>query len=433
MWCELCRIPACVCTANKIALFWSCVHGILEAMSFSIDWTPMRFVHTSDLHLGRKLAQMPLEQDCKHLLQQLKDLVEHSESQALVIAGDIYESQNPAEAAVRMWDRFITSMAEARIPVLAVSGNHDSGARLSVGSDLIALSGIHIAGELKGELKPVVVGDVNFWLIPFVRPTDVRSWATEQELDAGMVINYETAMKLVLDTARATEEFAARPNVCVAHQFVTNSGITPEQSDSEHLSLGTLDNVDYRVFDGFDYVALGHIHGPQRMGRDEVRYAGSPLKLSSSEIRQNKSFVVVDIAEEDDKTQVEFELVPVKPFRDFRKERGSVEELVARAKREDERMREDFIHAVVTDDDPVDVTARLRRVWPNLEQVEFDNAITRAAAEEQLPAEIDLEKNMIDLFHEFFRMQTGKSLADDEAKLVSDAFEKVLTEGGDVA
>ena len=142
--------------------------------------------------------------------------------------------------------------------------------------------------------------------------------------------------------------------------------------------------------------------------------------------------MVVDVNEKDNEVQVEFELVPVKPLRDFRKERGSVEELVARAKREDEKKREDFIHAVVTDDDPVDVTARLRRVWPNLEQVEFDNAITRAA-EEQLPAEIDLDKNMIDLFREFFKMQTGKPLEDDEAKLVSDAFEKVLTEGGDVA
>lgn len=393
----------------------------------------MRFVHTSDLHLGRKLAQMPLEQDCKYLLQQLKDLVERSESQALVVAGDVYESQNPAEAAVRMWDRFITSMAEAHIPVLVVSGNHDSGARLSVGSDLIALSGIHIAGELEGTLKPVVIDGVNFWLIPFVRPTDVRSWASEQGLDAGLVINYETALRLVLDTVRATEEFGKRPNVCVAHQFVTNSGIKPEQSDSEHLSLGTLDNVDYRVFDGFDYVALGHIHGPQRMGRDEVRYAGSPLKLSSSEIRQNKSFVVVGISAHDGETRVKFRLVPVTPLRDFRLERGSVEDLVARAKQEDEHAREDFIHAIVTDDDLVDVTARLRRVWPNLEQVEFDNAITRAAAEEKLPAEIDLEKNMIDLFHEFFQMQTGKPLADDEAKIVSDAFEKVLTEGGDAA
>ncbi len=393
----------------------------------------MRFVHTSDLHLGRKLAQMSLERDSEHILSQLADLVERSGAQALVVAGDVYESPNPSEVAVRQWDRFITRMAQSRVPVLAVSGNHDSGARLSVGSDIIALSGIHIAGELHGELEPVVVDEVNFWLIPFVRPADVRAWAAELDLDAGSVINYDTALRFVLDHVRAQPEFAARPNVCVAHQFVTNSGVSPERSDSEHLSLGTLDNVDYRAFEGFDYVALGHIHGPQRMGRDEVRYAGSPLKLSSSEIDQHKSFVVVGIRKEGGATRVKFKLVPVEPLRDFRKERGSVDELVRKAGQEDEARREDFVHAVVTDDDPIDVVARLRRVWPNLEQVTFDNAITRAAGATEVPTEVDLSKNMGDLFYEFFEAQTGKALEEDEKKLVDDALEKVLAKGGDVA
>jgi exonuclease SbcD len=393
----------------------------------------MRFVHTSDLHLGRKLAQMSLERDSEHLLSQLVDLVERSGAQALVVAGDVYESPNPSEVAVRQWDRFITRMAERRVPVLVVSGNHDSGARLSVGSDLMSLSGIHIAGELHGELAPVVVDDVSFWLVPFVRPADVRAWAAELGLDAGSVINYDTALRLVLDHVRSLPEFKLHPNVCVAHQFVTNAGVSPERSDSEHLSLGTLDNVDCRVFEGFDYVALGHIHGPQRIGRDEVRYAGSPLKLSSSEIDQHKSFAVVGISKKDGATRVKFKLVPVEPLRDFRKEKGSVDELVRRAKQEDDRRRQDFVHAVVTDDDPIDVVARLRRVWPNLEQVTFDNALTRAAGTEDLPTEVDLTKNMGDLFYEFFEAQTGKPLEKDEKELVDNALEKVLAKGGDVA
>lgn len=391
----------------------------------------MRFIHTSDLHLGRKLAQMSLEPDAEHVLSQLVDLTKRSGAQALVVAGDIYESPNPSEIAVRQWDRFITRMAKLRVPVLAVSGNHDSGARLAVGSDLIALSGIHIAGELRGEIQPVVVEGVNFWLIPFVRPADVRSWAAEQDLDAGSVVNYDTALALVLDYARSLPEFSLRPNVCVAHQFVTNSGASPERSESEHLSLGTLDNVDVRVFDGFDYVALGHIHGPQRMWRDEVRYAGSPLKLSSSEVSQNKSFVVVGIKKTDEGTRVKFKLVPVEPLRDFRIQKGSVDELLRMAAQEDEARRQDFVHAVVTDDDPLDVVARLRRMWPNLEQVTFDNAITRAAGVMEAPTEVDLSKNMNDLFREFFELQAGKPLSEDEAKLVDDAFEKVLSKGGD--
>lgn len=392
----------------------------------------MRFVHTSDLHLGRKLAQMSLERDTEQVLEQLGSLVERSGSQALVVAGDVFDSPNPAEVAVRQWDRFITRMARAQVPVLVVSGNHDSGARLSMGSNLIALAGIHVAGELTGALEPVVVEGVNFWLVPFVRPADVRAWATKQELDAGLVINYDTALRLVLDHIRSLPDFGRRPNVCVAHQFVTNAGVSPERSDSEHLSLGTLDNVDVHVFDGFDYVALGHIHRPQRIGHDEVRYAGSPLKLSSSEIEQHKSFVVVGIKQKDDGTRVKFRLVPVEPLRDFRLERGSVDDLVRRGKEEDDTTRLDFVHAVVTDDDPIDVVVRLRQVWPNLEQVTFDNAITRAAGVTDAPDEVDLHSNMGDLFREFFEAQTGKPLSDDEAKLVDDAFEKLVKKGGDV-
>ena len=167
----------------------------------------MRFVHTADLHLGRKLSQMSLEPDAEHMLNQLAELVERSGAKALVVAGDIYESPSPAEYAVRQWDRFITRMAHSRVPVLVVSGNHDSGARLSVGADIIASSGVHIAGELRGELRPVTIEGVNFWLIPFVRPVDVRAWAIAQELDSGMVVNYETAMRLILDHVRSLPEF----------------------------------------------------------------------------------------------------------------------------------------------------------------------------------------------------------------------------------
>ncbi len=391
----------------------------------------MRFVHTSDLHLGRKLAQMSLESDTRCVLEQLEELVARSKSQALVIAGDVFDAPNPPEAAARQWDRFITRMARAQVPVLVVSGNHDSGARMAVGADLIALSGVHIAGELEGVLEPVVVDGVNFWLVPFVRPADVRAWATRMELDAGSIVSYHTALRLVTDHIRAQEAFSARPNVCVAHQFVTNGDKQPERSDSEHLSLGTLDNVDYRVFEGFDYVALGHMHGPQSIGVDTVRYAGSPLKLSSSEIDQHKSFVVVGIKTRDGAVRVKYRMVPVEPLRDFRCERGSVDELLRKAGQEDEQKRNDFIHAVITDDDPLDVVARLRHVWPNLEQVTFDNAITRASGVTDAPTEVDLDKNMGDLFREFFQKQAGKPLEEDEARLVDSAFEKVLAKDGD--
>lgn len=402
----------------------------------------MRFVHTADLHLGRKLAQMSLLSDTAHMLDELATLVEREDAQALVVAGDVFDSPNPPEAAVRQWDRFITRMAGMRVPVLVVSGNHDSGARLAVGSDLIALAGIHLAGELRDELEPVVVDGINFWLIPFVRPADVRAWATSLGLDAGSVINYDTALLFVLDHLREHPAFAERPNVCVAHQFVIASGVKPERSESEQMSLGSLDSVEARDFDGFDYVALGHVHGPQRIGRDEVRYAGSPLKLSSSEIPKHKSYVVVDVlgadaaadaaAGEDKDARVTWRLEPVVPLRDFRQERGSVDELVRRAKQQDQRTREDFVHAIVTDDNPIDVVSRLRREWPNLEQVVFDNAITRAAGVDDVPTEVDLQTSMPDLFREFFERQAGKPLDEEEQRFVDEAFEKVQHgKGGD--
>lgn len=394
----------------------------------------MRFVHTSDLHLGRRLAQMSLEEDMAKVLSDLKDLTVRTKAHALIVAGDIYDSPNPPETAVRQWDHFITEMADLGLAVLAVSGNHDSGARLAVGADLIARTGIHLAGELDDAIVPVVVDGVNFWLVPFVRPAEVRAWAETQGIDAsGVGASYDAALNLVLSQIKKSQAFRERPNVCVAHQFVTSSGTAPERSDSEQLSLGTLDNVDASAFAGFDYVALGHIHRPQRIGADTIRYAGSPLKLSSSEISQTKSFCVVGITETADGTQVKHRLIDVEPLRDFRKVTGTVDELCKAASLEAEAERNDFIHAVVTDDDPLDVMARLRQVWPNIAQVTFDNATTRAAGADIVADEVDLTKDMLDLFSEFFEAQLGHALAADERKLVVDAFEAAREKEGDRA
>lgn len=366
----------------------------------------------------------------EHVLGQLEDLCRREEADALVVAGDVYDSTSPAEGAVRQWDRFITRMADAGTPLLVVSGNHDSGARLGVGSELIARTGVHIAGELTDEVEHVTVGGVTFWLVPFVRPADVRAWAARLDIDAGSVVNYDTALRLVLDHVRELPAFSQGPNVCVAHQFVTNHGVQPERSDSEHVSLGTLDNVDVAAFDGFAYVALGHIHRPQKVGRESVRYAGSPLKLSSSEIPQRKSFAVVDL---DGAGEASVRLEPVEPLHDFRSVRGSVDELVEHAKAEDEHARQDYIHAVVTDDSALDVVVRLRHVWPNLEQVVFDNSITRAAGAQRLDGEAIIGRSMEELFEQFFEEQAGRALDDTERSIAQEALEKASAEGGDAA
>lgn len=380
----------------------------------------MRFLHTADLHLGRRLAQMSLESDLDVVLDQLVRVVKAKEADALVVAGDVFDSPNPSEASVRQWDGFLNRLADEGIPALVVSGNHDSGARLGMGSELIARTGIVIAGELHGEVRRVELGGVNFWLVPFVRPAEVRAWSRDLGLDGDAVSSYDTALKLVCDHVRSLGEFGKRPNVLVAHQFVTAGGKGPERSQSEQVSLGSLDNVDVSAFDGFDYVALGHVHRPQRIGRDSVRYAGSPLKLSGSEVDYKKSFCVVDVTK---KGKVSFELVPVEPLHDFRRERGSVAQLVQRAKDEDEHTREDYVQAIVTDDDALDVVAKLRAVWPNLEEVTFDNALTRAAGADQVLSAEPVDKDLPELFGDFFQQQAGRPLADDERALALEAFE----------
>lgn len=407
----------------------------------------MRFVHTADLHLGRRLAQMPLEEDLAHVLDELAGVVESEDASALVVAGDVFDSPNPSEAALRQWDAFLRLMAGRGVHTLVVSGNHDSGARLAYGATFAADKRVYIAGELTGEVVHVEVDGATFWLVPFVRPADVRAWAQRLGLDASGVVGYDTALRLVLDHVRGLPEFSRGPNVCVAHQFVTCGGASPERSDSERLSLGTLDNVDFSAFDGFDYVALGHVHRPQRVGRDTCRYAGSPLKLSSSEIVQQKSFAVVDVgapvaqaaprgkhfaptpalqpAPTASAPGVGVRLRPVRPLHDFRAERGSLDELVARAQAEPEAERLDYVRAIVTDDSALDVVARLRHVWPNLEQVTFDNSITRAAGATTPDAEVT-GRSMQELFSQFFSEQAGRQPSEEEAALVREAFDRVM-------
>lgn len=396
----------------------------------------MRFVHTADLHLGRRFAQMSLERDNGHMLSQLEAVVTDSCAQALVVAGDVYDAPNPPETAARLWGRFITRMASMSVTVLVVAGNHDSGARLAVASELVARSGVHIAGELTDDVSPVVVAGVNFWLVPFVRPSDVRAWARSLELDPSPVTSYTTALGFVCDRIRSHPEFQLRPNVCVAHQLVTNGNVAPRRSESEQVSLGTFDGVNRHAFDGFDYVALGHVHDPQPVGTPVIRYAGSPLRLSVSEIGTRKSFVVVGMSDRN-RARVATRFAPVEPLRELREVRGSVEELLDMAEREPEDVRNDFIHAVITDDDPVDVTARLRRAWPNLAQVTFDNAMTRAQGMQPTPMTTNVSVNdgddMGTLFRTFFEAQMGKPMDDDETRLANDALEAAFTEGGDAA
>ena len=250
----------------------------------------MKFLHLSDLHLGRRLCEVDLYEDQRHILNQCLAMATEHRVDGVLVAGDVYDRSVPTVGAVALLDEFLTGLCRANIPVYLISGNHDSADRLGFGSQLLKAGGVHLAAVFSGGLEHYVLqdefGPVHLWALPFIRPSQVRAALSEETIES-----YTDA---VADLIRAAgPDFSAR-DLIMAHQFVTSGGKSPETCDSETLHLGTLDNVDAAVFEGFDYVALGHIHGLQKVGAEYIRYCGSPLAYSVSEVRHHKAAVLVE-------------------------------------------------------------------------------------------------------------------------------------------
>lgn len=363
----------------------------------------MRLLHLSDLHLGKCVLEAPFLEDQRHILKAaLTAAIGHSVD-AVMIAGDIYDRSVPPADAVGVLDDFICGLSERGIPVLAVSGNHDSPERLEFGSRLFSGRGVHIAGSYNGTLRRVTLDDeygrVNFYLLPFLKPAAVRAFFDEE------IGSTEAAVRAALKGVPADQNDR---NVLIAHQFVCAGEQPPETCDSEALSIGGSDSVDVSCFDGFDYVALGHLHRPQRIGRDSVRYAGSPLKYSLSEVRHAKSFSLVTLGE---KGQIDTELLPITPLRDLRRIRGKLNDLIDAA-RESPAGSDDYIHAVLTDDSALDPAARLRMVYPNLLHVEIERQGRETC--EDTAFDPMAYKTEPELFEDFFRHVHGTGLSDEQ-------------------
>lgn len=379
----------------------------------------MRFLHLSDLHLGKTVLEAPMIEDQRAALEAaVAAAVEHN-AEAVVIAGDIYDRSVPPAEAVRLFDDFISELSVRGIAVLAVSGNHDSPERLEFGSRLFAGRGVHIAGYYDGTLRRVDLSDrygsVHFYLLPFIKPAMVRAMSGEE------VGNTDEAVRAALRDFRESD--TSGRHVLIAHQFVCAGEQAPETCASETASVGGSDNVDVSCFDGFDYVALGHLHRSQRIGRDTVRYSGSPLKYSLSEVRHVKSFTLVTLGQ---KGEIEIEQLPVTPLRDLRRIRGRLEELIA-AVGENPSDSDDYIHAVLTGPDVLDPAARLRMVYPNLLHVEIE----QRGRELDERAEYDPmeHKTEDELFEDFFMHVHGRGLDDDQRAVIQDVISRV--KGGD--
>lgn len=364
----------------------------------------MRFIHLSDLHIGKRVNGFPMLEDQRYILEQILEKTKESAADAVIIAGDIYDKPVPSAEAVDLFDDFLVGLTKLGVMVFLISGNHDSAERISYAGRLLRESQVYISPRFEGTIHPIQVSDdygiVNVYLIPYIHPSLVRNAWPEEKIGS-----YDDAMRVLLEKSGADPN--AR-NLAVAHQFVTAGGQSPEETDSEEKHVGGLDNVDASAFDAFDYVALGHLHGPQRIGRDTIRYAGSPLKYSFSEEKQNKSITLAELKE---KGKVTYDLLPLEARRDLRTVRGTFEEVTS-PEFTARRKGDDYYRVILTDENDVpNALSRLRRrFYENLMILEYDN--TRTSSDVRIEAEEgEEEKEPIEVLGDLYQMQNGREMS----------------------
>lgn len=375
----------------------------------------MKFLHLADLHLGKRVNGFSMLEDQAHILRQILAILDDEQPDGVLIAGDVYDKSVPSVEAVGLLDGFLTELRARGVPVLLISGNHDSPERLAFGGRVMDSCGIHISPVYDGALAPVTLhdefGPVHVWLLPFVKPAHVRRWFPDADIESYTDAVAEAVAHMDIDTA-------AR-NVLVTHQFVTGGA----RSGSEELSVGGTDNVDSGVFAPFDYVALGHLHGAQHIGRETIRYAGSPLKYSFSEARQHKSVTVVTLGEKGD---VQVRTVALTPLRELREIRGSYDELTARSFYEHTTYRSDYLHLILTDEQDVfDAMSRLRTIYPYLMTLDYDNARTRAAGGMSVPAETE-RRTPLELFEALYTRQNHQPMSDVQRAYIAQLMEQIM-------
>ena len=418
----------------------------------------MKFIHLADLHIGKRVNAFPMLEDQRYILKQILTILrEEQPDGGVILAGDIYDKAIPSAEAVELFDEFLTQLAALRLRVFIIAGNHDSPERIAFGNRLMDRSGIYLSPVYDGHVKRITCPDtassvtlsaanavdlnagthsvesastsaaastcppVDVYLLPFLKPANVRRFYPEETIES-----YTDAMRVAI--AHMDIDPTHR-NLLVTHQFVTGAS----RSDSEDISIGGSDNVDASVFAPFDYVALGHLHGPQQMGEEGgpiIRYAGTPLKYSFSEARHHKSVTVVEIGEKkaDGVVDVCIGTRELRPLHDMREIRGSYEELTLRANYEG-TATDDYIHATLTDEIEIPDAARhLQVIYPNLMKLDYDNARTRGQGSERLELEQLEEKSPLDLFSELFEKQNHKDMTEEQARYIEAQMEKIWEE-----
>ena len=370
----------------------------------------MKLFHLSDLHIGKRVNEFSMIEDQKYILTQILYAADQEKPDGILISGDVYDRTIPTAEAVQVFDAFLTRLSEQKIPAFIISGNHDSAERLAFGSSLMGKSGIYFSKVYDGTVEKIPMqdayGTVWIYLLPFLRPSTIRHALPER---AEEVQSAADAVRIALEQTQIDEK---ERNVLLAHQFVTGA----KRCDAEELQVGDVDQIPAELFASFEYVALGHIHSPQKVGRETVRYCGAPLKYSFSEAGQEKSITVVELKE---KGSVDLRTIPLKPLHDLRKIRGTYLEVTAKSFYEN-RDCEDYLQVTLTDEEDVpDGMAKLRTIYPNLMRLEYDNKRTRSNAEVRAAERVE-EKSELELFQEFYELQNNQSMTEAQEQFVEE-------------
>ena len=373
----------------------------------------MKLIHLSDLHTGKRVNEVSMIEDQEYILLQILQIIDDENADAVLIAGDVYDKSVPSAEAVTLFDDFLCRLAKRKLPVLIISGNHDSPERLAFGNRLLELGGIHISPVYNGKIEPIVLsdqhGEVNFWLLPFIKPAHVKRYFPDEGIES-----YTDACRVAVEKMGINK---AKRNVLLTHQFVTGASTC----ESEEISVGGSDNVDASVFEDFDYVALGHIHGPQNIGSNKIRYCGTPLKYSFSEAGHQKSITIVNLGA---KGALELQLRPLTPRHDLRVIRGTFAQLTDKAFYEG-TATDDYLQATLTDEEDVpEAIGKLRVIYPNLMRLTYDN--TRTSKNQIIGgAENVQRKSPLELFEELYEQQNNQPMSEEQRNFAKELIESI--------
>ena len=374
----------------------------------------MKFIHLSDLHLGKRISEYSMLEDQEYILTKIINIIDDESPHGVIIAGDIYDKSVPSAEAVALFDDFLYRLSKRKLKVFVISGNHDSPERIAFGSRLMEHGGIYVSPVYNGDVKPIKLedeyGKINIWLLPFVKPVHVRRFNEDEQIES-----YTDAMKIAIGKLNVNKN---ERNIMVTHQFVTGA----DRTESEEISVGGTDNVDVSVFDSFDYTALGHIHRGQNCKSQKVRYSGTPLKYSFSESKDVKSVSVVELKE---KGSLNVKTVPLVPMRDMLEIKGKYNEIMLRDFYNNTSYQEDYVHITLTDEEDIpDAAGKLRTVYHNLMKLDYDNLRTRSMNSIG-GADIKLQKSPLEHFAEFYQKQNNNPLTDKQSEFMKNLIEEI--------